>query len=83
MRLRVLHADEHGHKKIMKTTEDPNGVVLAISYVQNIPVSELWIALGVGKPYRYIAAHQIAEALGEDRPRSLLFFHAFTWRDVI
>ena len=57
--------------------------MLAISDVQNIPVDELWIAFGVRKHYRYIAAHQIAEALGEHRSRSLLFFHAFTGCDVI
>ena len=42
----VLHATEHGHKKITIRTVDTDVVVLAISHVQNIPVDELWIALG-------------------------------------
>ena len=67
----------------MIRTVDIDIVVLAISHVQNIPVDELWIAFEVGKHYRYIAAHQIAEALGEHRSRPLLFFYAFTGCDVI
>ena len=57
--------------------------MLAISHVQNISLDELWITFGVGKHYGYIAAYQIAEALGEHRSRPLLFFHAFTGCDVI
>ena len=81
MLLHVLHAAEH--KKIMMRNVDTYGVVLAIFYVQNIPVDDLWIAFGVGKLYRYIAAHQFAEALGEHRSSSLLSLHAFTGCDVI
>ena len=82
MLFHVLHAAEDGHTKIMIRTVDTDVVVLAISHVQNIPVYELWIAFRVGKHYRYIAAHQITEALHEHSSRSL-FSHAFTGCDVI
>ena len=42
-------------------------VVLAITSVNRLNISELWIAFGAGKSFRFIAAHEIARALGPDR----------------
>ena len=46
-------------------------------------VTELWIAFGCGKNFRYIAAHDIADFLGPGKARALLAFHAFTGCDTV
>ena len=43
--------------------------------------TELWIAFGVGKGFRYLSAHSVSHALGKEKSRSLPMFHAFTGCD--
>ena len=45
--------------------------------------TELWVAFGTGKLLRYIPAHDIATALGDEKARSLPMFHAFTGCDTV
>ena len=45
--------------------------------------TELWVACGTGKHLRYIPAHAIATALGDEKARSLPMFHAFTGCDKV
>ena len=40
-------------------------------------------ALGSGKGFPYIAAHQISESLGETKSSALLGFHSFTGCDTV
>ena len=49
--------------------------------MQQLDVTELWIAFGVGKSFRYLSVHSISEALGMDKSRSLHMFRAFTGCD--
>ena len=46
-------------------------------------MSELWIAFGTGKSFRYIAAHAINSALGDERSKALPVFHSFTGCDTV
>lgn len=62
---------------------DTDVVVLAISAAQSLDVSELWVAFGVGKNFRFIAAHHIARALGPEKCIALPMFHAFTGCDTV
>ena len=81
----VLHlcdAGTRGHQKIMVRTGDTDVVVIIVSALQNIPVTEVWISFGVGRHHRYIAAHEIAHAMGPCKARSLAMFHAFTGCDT-
>ena len=49
--------------------------------MQQLDVTDLWIAFGVGKSFKYLSVHSISEALGMDKSRSLSMFHAFTGCD--
>jgi hypothetical protein len=44
---------------------------------------ELWIAFGCEKIFRYIAAHNIAKSLGQEKASALLAFYAFTGCDTV
>ena len=74
-------AAKNSLKKIMLRTVDTDVVVIAVSTFQDVGLSKLWIAFGVGKHFRYIAAHEIASTLGQQESRALLTFHAFTGCD--
>ena len=79
--LHAADAAKNGLKKIMLRTVDTDVVVIAVSTFQDLGLSELWIAFGVGKHFRYIAAHEIGSTLGQQKSRALLAFHAFTGCD--
>ena len=44
---------------------------------------ELWVAFGTGTHLRYLAAHEIVEALYTNVARALPAFHAFTGCDTV
>ncbi|CAC5375591.1 unnamed protein product [Mytilus coruscus] len=84
MMLHVNDAVADGHKCVMIRTVDTDVVVIAISVLQKIEsILELWIAFGVGKNFRYLSFHDIANALGPEKSHGLLFFHAFTGCDQV
>lgn len=84
MMLHVSHAARHGHKEIMVRTFDTDVVMLAVSVVQHLqPETELWIAFGTGKGFRYLAAHEIAAGLGPDKAQALTMFHSLTGCDTV
>lgn len=58
-------------------------VVLAVSVVQSLGDTELWVGFGTGKNFRHIAAHEIAHSLGPEKARALPMFHAFTGCDSV
>ena len=81
--LHAIHASQ-SHKKVLVRTPDTDVAVLAIMVSQTMPVhSELWVAFGTGKRYRYLAAHKIAAALGRDKSLALAMFHALTGCDTV
>ena len=84
MILHVAHAVQHGHHRILVRTIDTDVVVLAVMVAERfLAIKELWIAFGVGKNLRYIAAHQIAAHLGSEKSRALPMFHALTGCDTV
>lgn len=83
MLLHVAHAANNSHKKISIRTVDTDVVILGVSVVERIlPDGELWIAFGVGKHLRYLAAHQMARSLGPEKAFALPMFHALTGCDT-
>ena len=80
--LHVAHCAKQGYKRIAIRTVDTDIVVLAIGHIQSIDIEELWICFGVGKNYRYIPAHTIADLLKE-RAKALMMFHALTGCDTV
>ena len=81
--LHVKDAVQQGFNKVSIRTVDTDVVVLAITSANRLKISELWVAFGAGKTFRFIAAHEIAKALGPDRCMAFPMFHAFTGCDTV
>ena len=82
----LLHLEDavrHGNTRVSIHTVDTDVVVLAVASAQRLNISELWIAFGAGKSFRFLACHEIARALGPDRCIALPIFHAFTGFDTV
>ena len=80
--LHVKNAIDCGHQKLLVRTVDTDVVVLAISLFFELQATELWVAFGVGKHFRYIPIHDIANQLGADKTLALPLFHALTGCDT-
>ena len=74
---------KQGYNKVSIRTVDTDVVVLAVASAQRLNIAELWIAFGAGKKFRYLPAHEMADALGPDRYVALPMFHAFTGCDTV
>jgi len=83
MLLHLKNAVQQGHNSVSIRTVDTDVVVLAVTAAECLGIQELWIAFGVGKNFRLIAAHEIARALGPDWCVALPVFHAFTGCDTV
>ena len=66
MFLHLEDAVHQGHSKVSICTVDTNVVFMAITAAHCLNISELWVAFGVGKNFRFIAACEIARGLGPD-----------------
>ena len=85
MILHVEDAVQNGYSKVMVRTVDTDVVVLAVTAASRLRnhISELWVAFGTGKHFRYLAAHDMAAALGVDKCIALPVFHALTGCDTV
>ena len=54
-----------------------------VASFNNINPDELWIALGTGSSFRYIAVHQLAAAMNPRQCATLPIFHALTGCDIV
>ena len=82
----LLHLEDavkQGYNKVSIRTVDTDVVVLAVASAHRLNIAELWIAFGAGKKFRYLPAHEMADALGPDRCVALPMFHAFTSCDTV
>eukprot|EP00794_Sanderia_malayensis_P011452 gene11452-12649_t len=82
----ILHAGDAascGFSRITIRAVDTDVVVLAVSSVRLLNVTELWLAFGTGKHLRFIPAHEIADSLGPQRTQALPMFHSFTGFDTV
>ena len=78
----MKNAVEYGHQTVKIQTVNTDGVVLAISYLFELQATELWVAFGVGKHFRYIPIHDIANQLGADKTHAFPIFHALSGSDT-
>ena len=72
----------------MLSTVDTDVPVLAIAFAgilqeQQVQQVEVWVAMGTGSYFRYIAAHEISINLGSGMSEALPVFHAFTGCDTV
>ena len=82
----ILHLEDavkEGNTKVSIRTVDTDVVVLAVTSAQRLKNAEIWIAFGVGKSFRFLAAHEMARTLGPDWCMALPMFHAFTGCDTV
>ena len=81
-----LHLEDivkEGGDKFTIRTVDTDVEVLGVAASQRLSHIQLWIAYGLGKHFRFLAAHEIATALGPSKCRALLFFHALSGCDIV
>ena len=79
--LHVSDAAKCGFTKAMIRTVDTDVVIIAISFFEQLQLSELWISFGVGKHLRYLPIHSISREIGQEKSKALLAFHALTGCD--
>ena len=72
-----------GYREVTIRTVDTDVVVLAASVVIPLNISELWIAFGTGKTFRYTGAHKIAPNLGRCKAVALPLFHSLSGCDTV
>ena len=82
-RIILHHPVKQGCTKILIRTVDTDVLVLAVTAAQRLDIAELWVAFGVGRNFRYLLAHQMANALGPECSVDLPMFHAFTGCDTV
>ena len=58
-------------------------MLLYITSAQRLGITELWVAFGAGKHFRFLPIHKLANALGPQRCIALPFFHALTGCDTV
>ena len=56
---------------------------LAVAAAERLRIDQLWVAFGTGKSCRFLAAHEMEQALGPDKCRGLPPFHTFTASDAV
>lgn len=86
--LHAADAVQCGFSRIIVRTVDTDVLVLAVSLVHKLQDGveqsiELWVDFGTGANLRYIAAHEIANALDSNGALALPAFHAFTGCDTV
>lgn len=82
----ILHlqdAMKEGNAKVSIRTVDTDVVVLEVASAQCLNNAEVWIAFGTGKIFRFLAAHEMARALGPDQCKALPISHAFSGCDAV
>lgn len=63
----LADAVSHGYDKVTIRTSDTDVLVLAVFGVQHLwpSLKELWVHFGMGKHTKFLAAHELARALGK------------------
>ena len=64
MLLHVEDAMKEGYTNVSIRTVDTDAIVLAVTAAERLGIDQLWVAFGTGKSFRFLAAHEMAQALG-------------------
>ena len=60
--LHVEDAMKQVYTKVSIRTVDTEVVVLAVAAAERLSIDQLWVAFGTGKNFRFLAAHEMAQA---------------------
>ena len=69
--------------KVSIRTVDTDVVVLAITSAQQLGITELWVAFGAEKNFRFLPIHELVNALGPQSCIALSFLRALTGCDTV
>ena len=79
-------ATQDGCKSLIIKANDTNVVIIAVSVLpslQQLGLQSMWIDFGQGANARWIPVHDLLSAIGPEKARGILYFHAFTGCDVV
>ena len=83
MLLHLEDAVKQHYNKVSIRVVDTDVVVLAITSAQRLEITELWVAFGAGKHFRFLPIHELASTLGPQKCIALPFFHSLTGCDTV
>ena len=79
----LYDAVKKGATKILVCTVDTDILVILIGLLSNLPPdTQIWIAFGTAKNFKYYSINAIHQSLGPEKSKALPFFHAFTGSDT-
>ena len=80
----MLHAAHAGHNKVIIRTVDTDGVILVVALTRTLAKDdEVWVSFSMGKTFQFLAAREMARALGPKKAQTLPMFHALTGCDTV
>ena len=78
------NATKDGSQTRIIKLKDTDFIVLTVSItLQQLSLEKMWIVFGQATDFRWIPVDDIADVIGPERARWILFFHAFTGCDVV
>ena len=72
---------EQGFESIIVKANDTDVVAIAVSVMTSLEemgLHNLWIEFGQGFFFRWIPIHEVVHAIGPQKARAMLYFHAFS-----
>lgn len=84
--LHAQHAVKQGHKSLMIDANDTDILIIATSvmpYLMQLGLEKMWVTFGKGEKTRWIPIHEVVSAIGPEKTRGILFFHAFSGCDIV
>jgi hypothetical protein len=84
-----LHAQDavnEGHRYVMINANDTDIVNIAISIMSSLMqlgLQKMWVSFGKGEKIKWIPIHEVVPAIGPEKTRGILFFHAFNGCDMV
>lgn len=63
MFLHLADTVKKGFSRVTIRTVDTDVLVLAVAFFRKLPLSDLWVAFGIGSSFRYIAIHDLVASM--------------------
>lgn len=77
---------EHGAKTVLVRTVDTDVIIIVAGLFHYLlviqPLTDIWVAFGMGKKYRFYHINSMCKSLGEPKSRALPMFHAYSSCDT-
>ena len=81
--LHLFDAVSKGARDILVRTVDSDTIAILIGAFSKFhPGTNIWIAFGAGKKFRYYSINSIYQSLGPEKSKALPYYHAFSGCDT-